>query len=347
MRIFHGIHNIGGMAGLLARAQRELGHEAVSFCHPTGSFQFPSDRTIRGTDLLARAAEIGRFLLFEARRFDCFHFYFGSSLLGASLGDVAWLAELGKKVFFYFCGCDIRDSKKVIEKYEISACRECWPMLCSPNQTRARQAATEHAGAVFVSTPDLLEFVPRSRLLPQPIDLPAFEERARNARARTINGRPLIDRPVRIAHAPTNRSIKGTRHIEASVERLTAEGLPLELILIERMSHDEALAISASCDLAIDQVLIGAYGQYAVETMALGKPTICYIRDDLAQCYPRPCPAISAPPSDLDRVIADWVTHPEWWEDRSREGIEYVRVVHDHHAIARRCVEVYEECGAR
>ena len=28
MRIFHGPQNIGGMAGVLARAQRELGHDA-------------------------------------------------------------------------------------------------------------------------------------------------------------------------------------------------------------------------------------------------------------------------------------------------------------------------------
>ena len=33
MRIFHGPHNIGGMAGVLARAQQALGHAAESVCH--------------------------------------------------------------------------------------------------------------------------------------------------------------------------------------------------------------------------------------------------------------------------------------------------------------------------
>jgi len=78
---------------------------------------------------------------------------------------------LGRRVFFHFCGCDIRDSKHVIATYDYSACKTCWPQLCSPNRPRALDIARRFADGVFVSTPDLLEFMPGSTLLPQPIEL--------------------------------------------------------------------------------------------------------------------------------------------------------------------------------
>ena len=121
MRIFHGPQNIGGMAGLLAQAQRTLGYSAEAVCLPGGAFQFPADRVFPTGNPLALAS--------LPWQFDVFHFYFGESLFGSRLVDVPWLKRLGKKVFFHFCGCDIRDSKQTIARHATSACAECWPQL--------------------------------------------------------------------------------------------------------------------------------------------------------------------------------------------------------------------------
>jgi hypothetical protein len=115
----------------------------------------------------------------------------------------------------------------------------------------------------------------------------------------------------------------------------------VELVLIEGRSHVEALATCAACDLAADQLLVGAYGQYAVEMMALGKPTFCYIREDARQLYPAKCPIVSVSPKNVEEVLADWVTDPERWPSAAAAGRAYVRQVHDARVVAQACLDAY------
>lgn len=340
MRIFHGPQNIGGMAGVLARAQRELGYDAQAVCLPTGRFDFDCDDLIEPSRA-GRLEWLVRGVLARAPHFDVYHFYFGESLAGRSLRDVPWLKRLGRRVFFYFCGCDIRDSKHVVATYETSACKTCWPQLCSANRSTALDMALRFADGVFVSTPDLLEFVPGSKLLPQPIDLGRFDA-LRDAGLGPPPGTPGVDRPARIAHAPTNRAMKGSDQIEAAVRSLAASGLKVELVTVENRPHKEVLEICATCDLAVDQLLIGAYGQFAVECMAMGKPTICYVRPDLADEYPADCPIISASPRDIEAVLANTLAAHRSWEAMGRAGREYVERVHDARKVAADAIASYQ-----
>lgn len=337
-RVFHGPNNISGSAGILARAQRDLGWDARSICFSTGSYSFPVDETVpfgvRGRARLLRAAA----------EFDVFQFYFGESLAGARLTDVPLLGRFGKKVFFYFCGCDLRDSKVVIPSQPVSACAECWPMGCSANRDLAARVA-EQADGCFVSTPDLLEFLPGAVLLPQPIDLAAFGQRRDAAFAAAARGSAARDGNVRIAHAPSNRVIKGTRHVERAVQQLRDDGLAVELVLVEGKSYADSLAVYASCDLAVDQLLIGAYGQFAVETMALGKPVVCFIRDDALEAYGPGLPVVSATPSDLASVLRDLIAHRDRWPELGAAGVAYVEAVHGAERVAAIATAEYERAG--
>ena len=56
--------------------------------------------------------------------------------------------------------------------------------------------------------------------------------------------------------------------------------LDFEFILIEGLSHSEARHLYQTADLLVDQLFVGWYGGLAVECMALGKPVICYIREE-------------------------------------------------------------------
>jgi len=347
MKILHGVDNIGGMAGVLAGAQRELGYDAWSYCNPTGNFEFHADRTLAATTRLGKAAELARFLLFEERGFDCFHFYSSRSLSGNLLVDVPWLKRMGRRVFFYFCGCDIRHRETVLARHKYNACAGCPSMACAKNQAKARRIALEYADAIFVSTPDLLEFVPRAILLPQPMDLGRLDGIVQTLAATTPPGRPSSARAVRVCHAPSDRTLKGTDRIMDAIDRLKGRGVKVELVLIENMSHAEALAVSATCDIAVDQLLIGAYGQYAAEAMALGKPTICYIREDLRGLYDDDCPIISADPDDFEDVLAEWIAHTEWWDGAGSAGRAYVTRVHDRLTVAQRCIDCYHEGHVR
>jgi len=333
MRILHAPENIGGMAGTLARAQSALGHRARAYCPSANPFQFRADYTLGQPSLLSKFLAAIRFGL----EFEIFHLYFGRSLLGSRLVDLRPLSWLGKKLFFYFCGCDIRDEKATTFKYNISACAECFPKLCNRNRAQAR-AAAEHFGRVnFVSTPDLLEFLPRSVLLPQAVDFELIERVRREPQLPRDRNRFVI------AHAPTNRQIKGTSYLLDCVERLKSRGYAIDLHLIENRTHAEALRAYRAADLAVDQLLVGSYGLLAAELMALGVPTIVYLRPDLLRHYSEDPPLISANPTDLEKTLVRCFERRDELERYRIAGERYAAAVHHPTRLARVCLEMYHK----
>jgi len=331
MRILHAPENIGGMAGTLARAQSALGHRARAYSPMQNQFQFRADYTLRKPSILSRFLAAVRFSV----EFDVFHFYFGSSLFGTCLLDLRPLTFLGKRIFFYFCGCDIRDEKATTQKYGVSACAECFPKLCNRRRDRAREAAERFGRVNFVSTPDLLEFLPRSELLPQVVDFERIEEVLAEPEPPRDPNRFLI------AHAPTNRLIKGTKYLLDGVERLKARGYAIDLMLIENQSHAQALRAYRRADLAVDQLLVGSYGLFSAEMMALGTPTLAYLRPDLMRHYSEEPPLLNANPANLERVLVRCYERRDELERQRRLGQAFARTVHHPTQLARRCLEAY------
>jgi len=92
-------------------------------------------------------------------------------------------------------------------------------------------------------------------------------------------------RELRIAHAPNHRAIKGTEALIRAVEELKAEGVPVELTLMEGRPNHEIRQLIADADLVVDQLIVGWYAMFAIEAMAMGKPVICYLREDLRRLY--------------------------------------------------------------
>jgi len=334
MKVLHSPTNIGGMAYELAKAQRKLGLEATSYSMTNSIFKFKADIELDiANDPSAKTKAIKN-LIFFPFEYDVFHFYYSETLSGGKLLDVPILKKLGKKIFFYFCGCDIRDSKKVIAKYEFSGCQNCWPMSCSPNQNRLLEYTSKYADGVFVSTPDLLEFAPKGAIwLPQPIDMEYFDDILDNNK---INNNKIFT----IAHAPTNRSIKGSDYIIKAVEELKDEGLDLDLLLIENMPYEEALKEYLKADLVVDQLMIGWYGQVSVEMMALKKPVVCYIRDDLMKLVDE-LPIVSATIDTIKDTIRELYTYQDRLESLSERGRQYVEEVHDSMKVAKIAMEAY------
>jgi glycosyltransferase involved in cell wall biosynthesis len=74
------------------------------------------------------------------------------------------------------------------------------------------------------------------------------------------------------------RNIKGSPFVVAAVERLAAEGYPVELLSIEDVPSRNMRFYQAQADIVVEQLIYGWWGSTGVETMALGKPVVCYIR---------------------------------------------------------------------
>lgn len=86
------------------------------------------------------------------------------------------------------------------------------------------------------------------------------------------------DGRIRIAHAPTNRQVKGTDHFLAVMERLEARYPNVQTVMIEQKSWRTCLARKATADIFYDQLELG-YGCNAIEAWGMGIPVVAGVTD--------------------------------------------------------------------
>jgi len=74
------------------------------------------------------------------------------------------------------------------------------------------------------------------------------------------------------------RNIKGSPFVLAAVERLQSEGYPVEYFFVNDKPSNQMRFYQAQADIVVEQLIYGWWGATFVETSALGKPVVCYLR---------------------------------------------------------------------
>jgi glycosyltransferase involved in cell wall biosynthesis len=118
------------------------------------------------------------------------------------------------------------------------------------------------------------------------------------------------DVPV-IVHAPNHRNVKGTAYLLDAVDHLRARGFAYELRLIEGVPRHEALRLYVDADIVADQFIIGAFGIFALEGMALGKPVLTYLDETHLQRPVYSHPLVNTTPENMLEVLAVLHAVPE------------------------------------
>jgi glycosyltransferase involved in cell wall biosynthesis len=150
--------------------------------------------------------------------------------------------------------------------------------------------------------------------------------------------------PLRIVHAPTNRSMKGTAFILPVIEAVK-KVREVEFVLIENTRHDEVLRIKQSCDIAIEQVgnLGGTgYGRNSLETLAMGIPTITEMTPDYLVWLPEN-PFILATRSTLYEVLLNIIDQSDLREEFANKGRSWVQRYHSYESVHARLEQLYRE----
>lgn len=362
MKIVHGPFNIGNQPWALSRAERRLGAQSDLVVRSSTWFRYPADRILfdESTGAATKTFRSVRFGISSAVRYDVLHSYFGMTFLypgypsavGTFRGDLLnWLAtidlrlakRLGRKTFMTLQGCDARLAGEGNKRNEWTMCalgrcsafQTCIDMLDS-----RRKYLIEHVlplfDHVFYLNPELGHLVPGGQFLPYAnVEIEKFE--------------PIYPSPMgraRIVHAPSDSSIKGTALILSALEQLKTR-YDFELILVEKKTHEEALALYRSADLAIDQVLAGWYGGFAVEMMAMGKPVACYIRERDMKFVPQAMkddmPILNIDPGRLVDDLAAIFDKRATWHDVGRQSRRYVERWHNPDRIAQAMMDAYRD----
>lgn len=176
----------------------------------------------------------------------------------------------------------------------------------------------------FVSTPDLLSFVPGATWLPVVV----HAQRWADAAVRPVMQR---QRPV-VVHAPSRAGLKGTALITPTLHRLHDEGL-IEYREVTDVRAEQMPHVYGEADIVLDQFSLGIYGVAVCEALAGGRIVISHVSDSVRETVlaetGRALPVIEARATDLETVLRSIVADPRRAQETAAQGPAFVADVHD------------------
>jgi glycosyltransferase involved in cell wall biosynthesis len=246
--------------------------------------------------------------LWAGLRYDIFGFFFTGGLLTPS---PFWWIELpllrlaGKKIVVYPYGQDARIASLTRESGRWNAYTDVPPGEEDRDErdVRSRLAAFGRYANVILGCADLVEHLPRlDGVFLYPFDADAWPPASAPE-----------DDVVTVVHSSNHRHYKGTRYLLEAVETLQREGLPIELVLVEKMA------------------------------MALGKPVLCYLNPRFEPFHPEwgECPIVSANPDTLLEELRRLVLDREERHRLGARGPGYVRKYHALESVGAKMDEIY------
>jgi hypothetical protein len=240
-------------------------------------------------------------------------------------GEAKRMRRRGVSLGLVAHGSDARLPSRHAASYDWSPFRDAddWEVLPKLEERVARHLKIyadhhERGGAVFVTTPDLLDDLPYATWLPVVIEVDRWRTEA-----------PLLERErPRLLHVPSNPRMKGTALVEPTLHRLHDEGV-IEYVPLEAVEPHEMPAHIADVDLVLDQVALGAYGAMAVQAMAAGRVTLVHLDPRNLARLPQAPPVADVTPDTLEDVVRGLVADRDAARALAARGAAYADTWHD------------------
>lgn len=320
-----------GQVNLSAKGLREIGVDASNTARPL-PFGYPVDIDPRITWLPFLKETRDPFLFFKwANEFDLFH-YNKSPYLPMGI-DVKILQKRHKPFVIEFWGSDIRLHK--LEKKRN-------PYFVSDNATNQERKInrlkfwssytdeviySDHSADIF-----LKPYFKKIHVVGQRVDTNLYFP----------NYPSPHNKNPKIVHAPSIKATKGTHYVHQAIEKLKKMGLDFEYVEVFGVTHQKAIQIYSQADIIIDQLLMGSHGVFACEAMALGKPVICHILDELLPTYPPGFPIVNATPETIGKVLEELICSAQKRHEIGKKSRIYAENVHDIRVVAAKLLEIYK-----
>jgi glycosyltransferase involved in cell wall biosynthesis len=332
--------NLANMPIQIVKALRTNGYEAEHVQYSMGQghrFGYELDQEINVKELGGRIlAHTKTLRSYIERDFDIFHFWNKSLFYRGDYScntgfDIPLLKARGKKVLFRFSGFDLRLPSKDKKVNPYSPFKYGYThKFDEKRQQLFLDFLSEHVDQFLVQDPELQQFCPEAKLIPRALDLTEW-----NYVGIEKNDTPLV------VHAPSNEAYKGTEFVLKAIEELQSESVNFDFKLITNMSHNEAKSWYEKADIVVDQLLIGSTGVLTLEAMALGKPVVLYLREELFSNFYDEIPVANANPDTITSVLRKLIGDYEWRMHLSKVGRKAIEDRHDIKKVIHQYIENY------
>lgn len=347
MKVLHLPTPVGNHGYSLAMAERKAGLDSTSIIIGQNKFNFKTDINIQMPKGWRKIPRLFKTFLHYRKGFDIYHFNFAQTIfdfpkLNMDLLDLQFYD--GKKIFT-FSGSDIRQLvDRRINRFT--------PFIKQKNPTihgleydkkKIRlNKILANSDYCFALNPDLMRFLPSKNCGFLPYIKSIWYDIPVSQPYKVHKG------PLKLVHAPTNRLVKGSDFLIKAVEVLKKR-YQIELILIENMRHAEAIKKYQEADIIIDQLRIGWYGGFALETMKMGKPLVCYINQNDLTFIPMVMSKavqetiINANISNIEVVLRTLIEDRSILRTYSRNALDFVNTFHNPDKLIKIVIEKYAE----
>jgi hypothetical protein len=267
---------------------------------------------------------------------------YGSDRFGINAMEMEMIRSAGKCLYTLAYGADHRSRERTFREGTYSLCMDCPDIgrfcICDEKQAaRVLGKIHSHANAMLGAGISLAQLPDPARLDYLVVDVERIEP---------VYPRPPCGRPLRVVHVPNHGFFKGTRFLEAAIAALQAEGVPVELVRVTGVTNEEALALMASADVVADQFISGSIGYTAIEAMALGKPVLCFVRDDIPLPDRARLPIVNVTPDTLKDALRRLAGDMSTLTELGMRSREYVEVNYSIEALAPQLLSVYSTTSA-
>lgn len=227
------------------------------------NFQKPTRGT--GNRYLSKLIHLVRLLLWKTRfsLFEQFRYYnydlyiFTWQTLKDNYADLIRLRKKNKDIVFLFIGSNVRWIEAFRQEFPGNPYKghmeDTWA-----DKIKLTRMGELYSSAIF-SVPDQSSLFVRGyyhMFMPVEVKGITFSPQDRV--------KPLI------IHAPSKRDIKGTAIIMQAMDRLRAEGLAFDFLLLENLDNATVLKKLEEADILVDQLYLNGPGTLSTEAMAAG-----------------------------------------------------------------------------
>lgn len=318
----------------LAKALQEQGWNAQSCSfNPNNYYHDLADIPLDFNGSTNKENERNAFFQEAMEQYDLFHFHFGETFY-PDQRDLKILAKKGKKLIAHHRGSEVR-KLSVARSFDnpYVKVKKSWPEEKINRRLESLSSYVKHA---IVCDDELLPYVKpyyrNTYVVPRAIDSSQF----------TPSYPSSDDKPV-IVHAPSNKDLKGTTYVVDAINRLKKEGVDFQFIQIEDQPYEKALQLYQKATIVVDQLRVGSFANLSLEAMAMGKPVICYIREDLVKTYPPELPIVNANPDTIYQQLKMLLHYSERWESLGKRGRKYVEKHHSLEKVAKQLTAIYRK----